>query len=587
MMSTLNSLVSARACRRYSAVALLLAGPLGCLGDLGDVDGTSAEEEEEGNKPDTTNPLPTDEPPPQPHDIPKVSACMVEDLSTPGPRMVRRLTVDQFEATVRDLFRDPGVTLPSIFNDPQVLGFTADANALVIRDLTAQQIMDWAEATAEWAVTTKLGSITSVTCRATDAACRGEFIRDFGRRAFREKLSDDRVASYDALFAPEKTFEDGAKVVVSAMLQSPYFLYRHEIGTEAGGAGVYELAPHEIANNLSYLLTGTMPDEALLQAADEAVAQGTTLTSEQISQHALRILEDPATKPLAEAEMMRFMRGWLQLNRLVTSVKDNTVFTLPDELRKDMMSETQALILDTAFTQNGTFSNLLQADYTYVNSGLAAHYGLGGAGGTELTRVQITPGQRDRGILAHGSFLTGHGGAKLSSPTQRGKMVRTRLLCQPLEPPPPGVDPNVKPLETPATTRETLANHTAGTCNGCHKYMDNIGVGFEHYDTFGRWRNDENGLPLDVTGTIIEPPTGSDVNFSGATELADYLAASEDVKACMVRYWSYYAFGGTWKEDGCTYEKVQQEAAVDEYRLKSVWLALTRAPHFTRRVQGP
>jgi hypothetical protein len=116
---------------------------------------------------------------------------------------------------------------------------------------------------------------------------------------------------------------------------------------------------------------------------------------------------------------------------------------------------------------------------------------------------------------------------------------------------------------------------------------DKIGVGFEHYDTFGRWRNDENGIPVDVTGTVVEPPTGGDVNFSGVTELADYLAASEDVKACMVRYWSYYAFGGTWEQDGCTYETVQQVAAADEFRLKSVWLALTRAPHFTRRVQGP
>ncbi|WP_437813052.1 DUF1592 domain-containing protein [Sorangium sp. So ce1078] len=556
------------------------------MGNLGNVDGTPAEEDE----PDVTDPGggPIDEPPPQPHDIPAVSKCAVEDLSTPGPRVVRRLTVDQFEATVRDIFRDPSVTLPSIFNDPQVLGFTADANALVIRDLTAQQIMDWAEATADWAVTNKLDSLTSATCRTVDEACRGQFIRDFGRRAFREPLSNERFASYDALFAPEKTFEDGAKVVVSAMLQSPYFLYRHEIGTEAGGGGVYELTPHEIASNLSYMLTGTMPDDALLQAADEAAAGGVTLTSDQIAQHAVRLLEDPATRPLAEAEMMRFMRGWLQINRLVTSVKDNTVFNFSDELRKDMMAETQALIVDTAFNQNGTFANLLQADYTFINSNLATHYNLGGAGGTELTKVTITPGQRDRGILAHGSFLTGHGGAKLSSPTQRGKMVRTRLLCQPLPPPPPGVDPNIKPAETPSTTRALVEQHVNdSSCAACHERMDKIGVGFEHYDTFGRWRNDEAGFPIDSTGTIVLPPSGTDFSFDGVAELSDYLAASEDVKACMVRYWSYYAFGGTWEQDGCTYEKVEQEAAVDEYRLKSVWLALTRAPHFTRRVQGP
>src|SRR5690349_3199585 len=118
MMSTLKSLVSAKACRRYSTVALLLAGPLGCLGNLGNVDGTPAEDDSSSSGgPDDPSP-PIGEPPPQPHDIPKVSQCMVEDLSTPGPRVVRRLTVDQFEATVRDIFRDPSVALPSIFNDP-------------------------------------------------------------------------------------------------------------------------------------------------------------------------------------------------------------------------------------------------------------------------------------------------------------------------------------------------------------------------------------------------------------------------------------------------------------------------------------
>ncbi|WP_437734073.1 DUF1592 domain-containing protein [Sorangium sp. So ce1335] len=572
-------------------MALLLAGPLGCLGNLGNTDGTPSDSSGSSSGGDPENPdgtPPIDEPPPQPHDIPEVSECEAADLSTPGPRTVRRLTVDQFEATVRDLFRDPSVALPSIFNDPQVLGFTADANALVIRDLTAQQIMDWAEATAEWAVTNKLDSLSSATCRAIDEACRGQFIRDFGRRAFREPLSDERFASYDALFAAEETFEDGAKVVVSAMLQSPYFLYRHEIGNDIGG-GLYELSPHEIASNISYLLTGTMPDDALLQAADAAVAAGTTLTSDQIAQHALRLLEDPGTRPLAETEMMRFMRGWLQLNRLVTTVKDNTVFNLTDELRRDMMAETQALIVDTAFNQNGTFSNLLQADYTFINSSLATHYGLGGAGGPDLTRVTISPGQRDRGILSHGSFLTGHGGAKLSSPTQRGKMVRTRLLCQPLLPPPPGVDPNIKPLETPATTRMLVEMHTKEpACGGCHRFTDPIGTGFENYDAFGRWRNEEVGLPIDASGTVFSPPNGgADFSFNGVTELSDYLAASEDVKECMVRYWSYYAFGDTWEQDGCTYEKVEQEAAAENFSIKSVWLALTRAPHFTRRVQGP
>ncbi|MGK3998079.1 DUF1592 domain-containing protein [Sorangium sp. So ce1024] len=584
-MSTLKSLVSASACRRYSAVALLLAGPLGCLGNLGDPDGKPSGSSSSGNPNNPDDPTkPIDDPPPQPHDIPDVSECKAPDKGTPGPRVVRRLSVDQFEATVRDLFRDPSLTLPQILDDKDVLGFKVDANALVIRDGTAKSIMDWAESTADWAVSNKLNSLTSATCRTIDEACRGQFIRDFGRRAFRQKLTDEQFKAYDTLFSMEETFEDGAKLVVSAMLQSPYFLYRREIGNDTG-AGVYDLSPYEIANNLSYLIIGSMPDDALLQAADAAAEQGVNLTGDQIAEHALRLMTDPATRPRAEAELMRFTRGWLQLNRLISVVKKDTQF---DALRQDMMAETQALVVDTVFNVDGTFADLLQADYTFINNNLAQHYGMGGANGPELTRVTIPQGQRDRGILAHASFLTGHGGSQYSSPTQRGKMVRTRLLCQPLEPPPPGVDPNVKALEGPATTRQRYEEHTkAEYCAGCHKYTDAMGYGFEHYDTFGRWRDNEEGFPIDATGTVIAPPSGDDFSFNGLTELADYLAASEDVKECMVRYWSYYAFGSTWEQDGCTYEKVQEEAAANDFRLKSVWLALTRTPHFTRRVQGP
>ncbi|MGK4009079.1 DUF1592 domain-containing protein [Sorangium sp. So ce1036] len=579
-------------CRRYAAVALLLAGPLGCLGNLGDLDGTPAggdgsSSSSGGDSGSSSGPgggeTPIGEPPEMPHDIPEVSACMQADNSTPGPRMVRRLSVQQFEATVRDLFRDPSVDLPSIFNDPHVLGFASDANALVIRDLTASQIMDWAESTADWAVTNKLGGITSVTCRTTDEACRRQFITDFGRRAFREPLAEDRVAAYDALFAAESSFEDGAKVVVGAMLQSPYFLYRREIGSpDPSNPALFNLGQHEIASNLSYLLTGSMPDDTLLQAAD----QGQLSTPEQIDAQAQRLLQDPR----AQEELMRFMRGWLQLNRLITTVKDPALYDLPDALRQDMMNESRALIMDVAFNpQNpGTFSDLLTASYTFLNSNLAQHYGMGGAGGPDFTRVDLSGGQRDKGILAHGSFLAGHAGSKLSSPTQRGKMIRTRLLCQPLEPPPPGVDPNIKIPETPATTREMVEQHTEpGFCHSCHIDMDPIGLGFEHYDAIGRWRDQENGIAIDSSGEIVEPPSGENFVFDGVNQLADYLAASEDVKDCMIRHWSYYAFGDTWNEDGCTYEAARQEAEAGNFALKSVWLALARVPHFTRRVQDP
>ncbi|WP_437676047.1 DUF1592 domain-containing protein [Sorangium sp. So ce131] len=574
-MSTLSSLVSARACRRYSTAALLLAAPFGCLGSLGDPDGSSPGDDPGGED----DPPVIGKPPAVPTEIPEVSTCAAPDKSTPGPRTVRRLTVEQFEASVRDLLKDESVPFTSIFKDEAVLGFSVDANNLMIRDSTAADIRDWAEATAEWAIPSKLNSITPVTCRTMDESCRQEFIRDFGRRAFRAPLADERVQAYDDLFEAEKTFEDGAKVVVTAMLQSPNFLYRRELGTpDPSNNGTFNLSQHEIASNLSYMLTGTMPDDTLLAAADA----GALGTPEQIALQAERLMTEK--RPLVEAEMMRFMRGWLQLNRVRDTTKAAEVFEgFSEDLKLAMMTETTKLIVDVALDKGGSFSDLLTANYTYLNSSLAAHYGLNGAGGTDLVMTTLAPGQRDPGILAHGSFLAGHATARESSPTQRGKMIRTRLLCHPMPKPPPGVDPNL-PVDPTLTTKERLEVHKQEGCAGCHDQMDPIGFGFEHYDLVGRWRDQEVGKPIDATGKIINIPEG-EFAFDGATPVADYLAKSEEVKECMVRYWSYYTFGDTWEQDGCTYDVANAEAAANNYAIKSVWLALAKTPHFTRRVQ--
>src|SRR5687767_14948246 len=77
--------------------------------------------------------------------------CMA---NKPGPRMLRRLTTEQLDNSVRDLFKNPAAPKSDVFNDPQILGFTGDANALLVRDLGSQQLMSYAEQVARWAVST-------------------------------------------------------------------------------------------------------------------------------------------------------------------------------------------------------------------------------------------------------------------------------------------------------------------------------------------------------------------------------------------------------------------------------------------------
>jgi hypothetical protein len=504
--------------------------------------------------------------------LPAPSACK---SNSPGPRALRRLTALEYSTTLKDLFADPSVPLTTVFSDPSVLGFTVDSHALVVQGLGAQQLMDQAETVARWAVTTQLSKLTS--CTTNDAACRQTFIRQFGRRVHRAPLSDADVAVYDRLFAAEPSFNDGVEAVTSAMLQSPHFLYRQELGTAS--AGGFQLSSHEQASALSYLFTGSMPDDELAAAADS----GALASPDELARHAERLLQSPKGRQVVGA----FMRDWLGLGKLETVAKDDTVFKLTPSLRQAMAEETRLLIDDTIFNQKGSFLSLLTTKSSFVNQELATHYGLPNAGsmGAQLSPVTLDPSQRDGGILAQGSLLTALATAAESSPVQRGKMVRTRLLCGSLPPPPANVDTSLKPPTGGLTTREHFAEHANNPlCSSCHKMMDPIGYGFEHYDAFGRRREQEHGKPVDASGSVFNGT--SEVPFHGLPGLATYLTteASETVNACLVRYWSYFAFGATgWSEDQCTYDSITEQARGDGFAIQTLAKAIVKTARFSRR----
>jgi Protein of unknown function (DUF1592)/Protein of unknown function (DUF1588)/Protein of unknown function (DUF1595)/Protein of unknown function (DUF1587)/Protein of unknown function (DUF1585) len=510
---------------------------------------------------------------PHPTTLPTPSACK---SNSPGPRALRRLTALEYSASLRDLFGDPNIPLTTVFSDPTVLGFAVDSQSLVVQGLAAQQLMDQAETVAHWAVTSQLNKLTS--CTTNDAGCRQSFIRSFGRKAHRAPLTDADVAVYEKLFSAEASFNDGVEAVTAAMLQSPYFLYRQELGTSA--AGGYQLTSHELASALAYLFTGSVPDDELAAAADS----GALANPEELERHAERLLQSPRGHQVIGA----FMRDWLGLGKLDTVAKDDNVFKLTPELRQAMAEETRQLIDDTIFAKNGSFTSLLTTKSSFVNQQLASHYGLKNAGSlsSQFTSVTFDATERDGGLLAQGSLLTALATAAESSPVQRGKMVRTRLLCEPLPPPPANVDTSLKPVGGGITTREHFAEHSNNAmCASCHRLMDPIGFGFEHYDAFGRRREQDNGRPVDASGSVYS--AAGDVPFDGLPGLTTYLSteASDTVNACLVRYWSYFAFGAAgWSEDQCTYDSIIEQAKLDGFALKTVAKAIVNTPRFTRRL---
>jgi hypothetical protein len=287
---------------------------------------------------------------------------------------------------------------------------------------------------------------------------------------------------------------------------------------------------------------------------------------------------------------MGFMNGWLGLPRLFTTAKDATVYAMTSTVQNEMATESQSLIME-AFNGSGSFGSVLTADHSFLNKDLATFYGLPTTGlGTTFTSVSYAGLTRDPGLLATGTILNGYARPDEDSPTQRGHMVRTRMLCQDISPPPPGLNTMFMPATTVETTRDHFINeHEQTACAGCHKLMDWIGFAFENYDGWGRYRTTDNTLPVVDTATIYADPQKHDTNvtgLSGAGSLSAYLAASDDATRCMERYWTYYTYGSSsWSQDACTYDAIYNESKTNGFALKSVLMAIIHAPNFTARVQ--
>jgi hypothetical protein len=513
--------------------------------------------------------------------------------SAPGPRKLWRLTGSEFAASIRSIFGDTAAAAPiaTVFSDHETLGFSVDANSLLVQDLNASQLEDNAEAIATWAASSgklaQFASCAATTTGAPAATCATSFVQALGRSVFRTTLAatDARVTAYTKLFMSGTSNADGAQVVISAMLQSPYFLYRSELGSSSGGT--YKLTPFEVASELAYTLTGTTPDSTLLTAAD-SVTSGSMTMAAMIDAQATRLLATTAASN--STAVMGFMNGWLGLPRLFTTAKDATVYMMTPTVQNEMATESQSLIME-AFNGSGSFGSVLTADHSFLNKDLATFYGLPTTGlGTAFTSVSYAGLTRDPGLLATGTILNGYARPDEDSPTQRGHMVRTRILCQDISPPPPGLNTMFMPAATVETTRDHFINeHEQVACAGCHKLMDWIGFAFENYDGWGRYRTTDNGLPVVDTATIYADPQKHDTNvtgLSGAGSLSAYLAASDDATRCMERYWTYYTYGSSsWSQDACTYDAIYNESKSNGFALKSVLMAIIHAANFTTRVQ--
>jgi hypothetical protein len=462
------------------------------------------------------------------------------------------------------------------------LGFTNNAEVQTVSDLLAEQY-ESAAASLALGATQNLPKLLGCTpTPSTEDSCVRSFLTTFGMKAFRRPLETTEVDRFFAFYAKSKQaydFETAVRLTLQGLLQSPNFLYRVETGRSAVTGTPTKLSGYETASRLSYLLWSTMPDAELFNAA----SSGALDAPQGIADQARRMLKDPRTKQ----SVGTFFSQWLDLDKLDKVDKDTNVFpSFTKDMRGLLRRETELFVTDVVFGGGGTMDTLLRGGYSFMNKALADYYGLTGPKGDAFEKVVLDP--RRAGLLTQGSLLASYANNNQTSPIARGFFVRDRLLCSP--PPPPPANVNAKPptFDPSLTTRERFAAHrTSPSCSGCHRLMDPVGLGFEHFDGIGRWRDTEAGKPIDATGEL-EDTRDIDGPFDGVIDLATKLSQSAEVRECMVRQWFRFGYGrGETDADQCTLDALA--AAFDQTHgdINQLLVALTQTDvFFYRNDQG-
>ena len=492
-------------------------------------------------------------------------------LFVPAEATLHRLTRPQLRNAWIDLFGEPLVAPADLPVDDVLYNFSSIAAARgTISPVDAEKYENATYDILDQVFGNPARRDALVGCPAgvVDDPCIRQFIANFTARAWRRPIADTEI---DALHSLAKDItqqlgdaSQGIKFMLAAVLQSPHFLFRVDIGEK--GPDQYRYSNWEMASRLSFLLLDAPPDEALRAAA----ANGELTNPENIRQHAERLLDDPR----ARTTLVRFFRDFMNLAKL------DSLDKLPDKfpqitatLGPSMRIQMERMFEETVFERQGDFRNLFTTRDTYINEDLARVYGIDNITGPEWVPITLPDDGTRPGILTTPGFLALNAHKSQTSPTHRGRFIRVNLFCQDIPPPPPGInttlpepDPN-----TPTTLRQRLDEHrTNPQCSGCHDRMDPIGFAFESYDAIGAHRTtDESGLTID-TKTSVDGR-----ELSGAAAMADLVGTLPDVGACIAR--RFYEHAGAHlagNTDEAAVELLVNDFVSEDYAFKKLVLAL-------------
>ena len=415
---------------------------------------------------------------------------------------------------------------------------------------------------------------------AEEAPCARQILSTLARRAYRRPVV---AADLDGLVGfynegrQSGGFEVGIERALSALLVSPDFLFRVVSDPPGIAPGTpYRLGDLELASRIAFFLWSSIPDDELLEVA----AQGQLHDPAVVEGQVRRMLADPRSEALAQ----NFAGQWLRLRNISGALPSDVIFpNFGESLREDFVRETE-LFFDSIMREDRSITELLTADYTFLNERLAKHYDIAGVYGSDFRRVTLIDANR-RGLLGQGSILTVTSYPDRTSPVGRGKWVLENVLGTPPPPPPPNV-PELEPDPDSGKVlamRERMEQHRANpVCASCHRIMDPLGLALENFDAVGRWRaHMPGGGVIDASGAM---PDGT--AFDGPADLRGLLVTTPEQFATVVteKLLTYALGRGVEYHDAPAVRQILRGAAAHDYGLASLVVGVVRSTPFQMRL---
>jgi hypothetical protein len=517
------------------------------------------------------------------------------------PRRIWRLSSQQYANATRDLL--------GLSAAPTLIQTTTDGSSAYAfingADLTVQPgyLFGGLYQTAENIVAQIAPRLTAIAaCNNGEApvACATRFAQRFGAKVFRRPLEAAEVTNLMKVYTQGATqdFNTGISLMIEALILSPSFIYRTELGPStltADASGHFPdttLTPYEVATQLGFLFLDSTPDDALLAAA----ADNSLATNDGVATQVARLLALPATT----ASLSGVVVNWFNVGQLVDKAnKDTTLLAAlapadQDQtvLVGDLLTSAQQFVADVLFTSGGKVTDLVTSQKVFVNKRLATLYGLPFTGtGNGFAAATFPPTQTRSGILTQPAFLWSASDPAVNSIVKRGKFIHDDVVCQ--DPLPPPID-----LTTPAAlaiigmgdseiTHSDARMNPNVVCSSCHSQMDPYSRVLQNFGPIGNYRTvDEVGRPVDPSITFkIGPLNGMTV--VGAPGLAQALQSTKVLAGCAVQKMTSYAIGNVIKVyNTCELQTIRADFDQSDGTIKSLLSRVAMAPFVRARAGG-